>query len=60
MKTGPYSTASVRGLEISDFPPPETVQGLWQTIPSETVPTSRQERLPLGFTISTLYPEGRM
>ena len=27
-KTGPVKIASVIGLEISDLPPPETVQGL--------------------------------
>ncbi len=34
--------ASVMALEISDFPPPETVAGLWQDVESGTVPT----RLP--------------
>ena len=42
------------GLEISDLPPPETVQGLWQSVPSATVPTSRQARFPGGFSIRTL------
>ena len=31
-------------LEISDFPPPETVHGLWHSVPSARVPTSRQAR----------------
>jgi len=47
-------------LEISDLPPPETVQGLWQKVPSASVPTSFQigasgwrsmwNRSPLGRT----------
>ena len=32
--------ASARLLEISDLPPPETVQGLWQSVASAWVPTS--------------------
>ena len=28
-------------LEISDLPPPETVQGLWQSVPRGREPTSR-------------------
>lgn len=31
-------TASLRDLLISDFPPPETVAGLWQYVPSPDVP----------------------
>ena len=46
--------ASDRDLEISDLPPPETVQGLWQKVPSAVVPMSRQRWPAVGFTISTL------
>ena len=51
--------ASEMDLEISDLPPPETVHGLWQKVPSETVPINRQARLPGGFSMWTLYPLGR-
>src|ERR1017187_123391 len=54
INTGPWMIASVIGLEISDFPPPETVQGLWQSVGSAPVPTSRHERLPGGFSMWTL------
>ena len=46
--------ASDRDLEISDLPPPETVQGLWQKVPSAVVPISRQRWPAVGLTISTL------
>jgi hypothetical protein len=42
MNTGPGRMASEMALEISDLPPPETVQGLWQSVPSATVPTMCQ------------------
>ena len=42
------------GLEISDFPPPDTVQGLWQKVGSATVPTKRQMRPPGGLSMCTL------
>ena len=45
--------ASLIDLEISDLPPPETVLGLWQRVPSATVPISRQARLSDGFSIRT-------
>ena len=38
------AVASLIDLEISDFPPPETVHGLWQTVASAAVPTNRQAR----------------
>ena len=53
-KMGPVKIASAIDLEISDLPPPETVQGLWQSTPSAVVPRNRQRRPSSGFTISTL------
>src|SRR5438067_11757955 len=52
--TGPSMIASVIALEISDFPPPLTVHGLWQNVPSATVPMSRHARPPGGLCIRTL------
>ncbi|HOL80593.1 MAG TPA: hypothetical protein PLP99_02405 [Ignavibacteriales bacterium] len=42
MKNGPYRMELPIHLEISDLPPPDTVEGLWQKVPSATVPTSLQ------------------
>ena len=41
-KADPTMNASVMALEISDFPPPETVAGLWHDVALGTVPTSVQ------------------
>src|ERR1044071_6035632 len=38
VKMGPSIMASTMDLEISDLPPPDTVQGLWQSVPSPAVP----------------------
>ena len=51
--------ASEIGFEISDLPPPETVQGLWHNVPSAIVPMSRQARPAGGFSMWILYPHGR-
>ncbi len=40
-------------LEISDLPPPETVQGLWQRVPCASEPTSRQAVPPDCFSRRT-------
>jgi hypothetical protein len=48
-KTGPEKVASAMDLEISDLPPPETVQGLWQRVDSPEVPVRRQPSFPRGF-----------
>ena len=57
---GPWIIASEMSLDISLFPPPETVAGLWQYTPSSVVPTSLQRLLSCGRDISTLYPAGDM
>ena len=51
---GPNSTALPIDLEISDLPPPETVQGLWQNTPSASVPTSRQDGAEGCFSMLSL------
>ena len=45
-------------FEISDFPPPETVLGLWQKVPSPKVPINRQLGACGCFCICTLKPLG--
>ncbi len=50
----PGRIASTRLLLISDFPPPDTVHGLWQNAPSGTVPTSRQLGAARCLSIRTL------
>ena len=39
----PYPMESVIALEISDFPPPDTVAGLWQDVAVGTVPMRLQD-----------------
>jgi len=41
-------------LEISLLPPPLTVHGLWHSVPSPTVPMSRQLGAPGWRSIRTL------
>ena len=50
--TGPLMMASLMDFEISDLPPPDTVQGLWQSVGSVAAPMSRHAR-PGGFSILT-------
>ena len=45
-------------LEISDLPPPETVDGLWHSVPSAAEPTSRHDVPPRCFSSHTRYPDG--
>ena len=42
-------------LEISDFPPPETVQGLWHSVPSGDGPDQIARHLfaGIGFSMRT-------
>ena len=47
-------------LLISLLPPPLTVLGLWQNVPSPRVPISRQLGAPGCFSIRTLNPDGVM
>src|SRR4029078_11689566 len=47
--------ASARLLLISDFPPPDTVHGLWQNAPSGTAPSRRQLRAAGCFASPHLW-----
>ena len=58
MKNGACMIESEMDLEISDLPPPETVLGLWQNVPSAVVPTSRHWPESASFSRRTLYPAG--
>ena len=46
-------------FEISDLPPPETVQGLWQSVPRGREPTSRQAVPPVASPGARGSPTGR-
>ena len=60
MKNGPCMMASVTGLEISLLPPPETVLGLWISVPSAVVPIRRHWPESRSCSKRTLKPDGTM
>ena len=45
-------------FEISDFPPPDTVHGLWQRIPSARDAIRRHMVPPSCFSRRILVPQG--